>query len=133
MRTNHSHVHVALVGSHAELPDIAPLLPRRWSSVRYHDLSRLGEADVVVLGGVSPARVAAARLLHPTATILAVTAQRVSDYMIMSMMCSGADACVHAGTSVWLARHVLGAHHLRHRLSTIGGAMGGYVPPLQAA
>jgi hypothetical protein len=119
------HVHVALVGSRAAVPDIAGLLPRRWDTARYYQLTGVSRADMIILGGASPAIVAAARLLHPAATIVAVIGPRSPESLFVSLIRVGADACVRAGTPVWLARQALGAHGLRHRpgAATASGAL----------
>jgi hypothetical protein len=108
-------VHVAMVGSSTQVPDIAALLPRRWGSVRYRQLSEVYGADVIVLGDATPTRVRAARLLHPAATIVAVIPASAPAALLVAVLQAGADTCLRSGTSVWLARQVLGAYGLRQR------------------
>ena len=122
--TTGTHVHVALVGSRTDVADIASLLPRRWRATRYHRLSLVDDADIVVLGSATSDRVAAARLLNPTATIVAVIDPRAAVAFLVQMMRAGADACVRAGTSAWLAEQVLAAHQFRGRQTRLASHRG---------
>src|SRR5262245_57719920 len=114
-RDGRSQVHVALVGTYAEVRDIGPLLPLRWRAVRYPRLASVGGADVVVLGAAISERVAAARLLNPDATIVAVIDARAPGAIVARTLRAGADACVRSGVSAGLAAQVLAAFHLRRR------------------
>jgi len=122
--TSRPHVRVALVGSRTDVADIAPMLPRRWHATRHHRLSTMDGADIVVLGAATSDRVAAARLLNPTATIVAVIDPQAPVAFLVQMMRAGADACVRSGTSALLAEEVLAAHQLRHRQSRLAGRDG---------
>src|SRR5215467_15467205 len=65
-------VAVAVVDPAGQTKHIEAFLPRRWTTCRYENIYEVDQPDLLVLGSATPHLVAAARLLHPQTTLIAL-------------------------------------------------------------
>ena len=118
--TSSRPVRVGVLDHVGYVDGLAACLPMRWVTQHYDSLYEMGAFDLLVIGGATPHLVAATRLIHPDATIVAVINADATAAMFVATLQAGADACVRAGGPAKLAGHLLATHrrHLRQaRLS----------------
>jgi hypothetical protein len=87
----------------------------RWVTHHYDSLYEMGAFDLLVIGGATPRLIAATRLIHPDATIVAVINADATAALFVATLDAGADACVRAGGPAKLAGHLLATHRLHLR------------------
>jgi hypothetical protein len=114
-QTSGIRVQVAVVDRVGHVDGLAPYLPRRWATRHYDTLFAAGGCDLLVLGGATPDLVAAARLMHPEAAVIAVIDAHAPVEPLVAILDAGADACVRAGASAVLAGHLVASHRRRVR------------------
>jgi hypothetical protein len=118
--TSSRQVRVGVLDHVGYVDGLAACLPMRWVTQHYDSLYEMGAFDLLVIGGATPHLVAATRLIHPDATIVAVVNADATAALFVATLHAGADACVRAGGPAKLAGHLLATHrrHLRQaRLS----------------
>jgi hypothetical protein len=106
-------VQVAVVDRVGHVDGLASYLPRRWATRQYDTLFAADSCDLLVLGGASADLVAAARLMHPEAAIVAVIDAQAPVEPLVAILSAGADACIRAGAAAILAGHLLASHRRR--------------------
>jgi hypothetical protein len=118
--TRGRQVQLGVIDHAGYLDGLAACLPMRWTTRHYDSLYEMGAFDLLVIGAATPHLVAAARVIHPDATIMAVIDANATAALFMATLHAGADACARAGGPAMLAGHLLATYrrHLRHgRLS----------------
>jgi hypothetical protein len=103
--TARAEVVVAIVDPMGHADRVEAFLPRRWATRRYRSIYEIDRPDLLVVGRASPPLVAAARLLHPEATLFALIDDAAPPRNLVDILHSGADVCVRDG-----ALHILAAH-----------------------
>jgi hypothetical protein len=113
--TSSGHVQVGVIDYVGDVDGVAAYLPLRWTTRHYDSLYEMGAFDLLVIGGATPHMVAAARIIHPDAAIVAVIDASAPAALLFATLRAGADACVRAGGPAALAGHLLASHrrHLR--------------------
>jgi hypothetical protein len=106
---------VAIVDPAEQTKHIEAFLPRRWATCRYDNIYEVDQPDLLVLGSATPYLVAAARLLHPQTTIVALIEASTPPRMLVDLLHSGANACVREGALPILAAHLIAGHRRRSR------------------
>src|SRR5262245_57408959 len=106
---------VAIVDPAGQAEHIEALLPRRWAAFRYPNIYEVDRPDLLVLGSATPYLVAAARLLHPQTTLVALIEASAPPRLLVDLLHSGADACVREGALPILAAHLIAGHRRRSR------------------
>src|SRR5215467_2479387 len=109
----HADVIVAIVDQARQTLGIDSFLPRRWATHRYHTIYEINRPDLLVLGSATPFLVAAARLLHSEATIVAIIGVDAEPRLLVDLLHSGADVCVREGALPILAAHLMASHRRR--------------------
>jgi hypothetical protein len=122
--TSSRQVRVGVIDHVGYVDGLSSCLPMRWATQHYDSLYEMGAFDILVIGGATPHLVAATRLIHPDATIMAVIDANATTALLMATLHAGADACVRAGGAAMLAGHLLATHrrHLRQDRLTRGQA-----------
>jgi hypothetical protein len=113
--TDAGQVRVAVVDRVGQVDGLAPFLPARWATRHFDSLYAVASFDLMVLGGATPELVAAARLLHPDGSIIAVIDADAPVEPLVGVLQAGADACVRSGSPAVLAGHLLASHRRRVR------------------
>lgn len=118
MTTAQSHTRETVVAVVGPVGDLAGthldgFLPLRWVTRAYPTLYDVDEPDLLVLGAATPYLVAAARLLHPRATVIGVISAEAPARLLVDVLHAGADACVRQGALPVLAGHLLAGHRRR--------------------
>jgi hypothetical protein len=118
--TSSRPVQVGVIDHVGYLDGLAACLPMRWATRHYNSLYEMGAFDLLVIGAATPHLVAAARLVHPDAIIMAVIDASATAALFVATLHAGADACIRAGGPATLAGNLLATYrrHLRQgRLS----------------
>ena len=115
-QTNAVRVEVAVVDRVGHVDGLGSYLPRRWATRHYDTLFAAGRCDLLVIGGATPDLVAAARLMHPEAAVIAVIDAQAPVEPLIAILAAGADACVRAGATAVLAGHLIASN--RRRMGT---------------
>jgi hypothetical protein len=115
----HLDVVVTIVDPTGQTRGIESLLPRRWGARRYRTIYEVDRPDLLVLGAATPFLVAASRLLHSQATIVAVIEVDAEPRLLVDLLHSGADVCVREGALPILAAHLIASHRRRARGSRL--------------
>ncbi len=108
-----AEVAVAIVDPAGQTDRIEAFLPRRWTTRRFANIYEVDRPDLLVLGSATPFLVAAARLLHPQATLLALIDAEAPPRGLVDILHSGADACVREGALHILATHLIAGYRRR--------------------
>jgi len=111
----HLDVVVTIVDRTGQTRGIESLLPRRWGARRHQTIYEVDRPDLLVLGAATPFLVAASRLLHSQATIVAVIDADAAPRLLVDLLHSGADVCVREGALPILAAHLIASHRRRAR------------------
>jgi hypothetical protein len=113
--TRSRQVQVGVIDHAGYVDGLAACLPMRWATRQYESLYEMGAFDLLVISAATPHLVAAARLIHPDAIILAVIDANATAALFRATLHAGADACVRAGGPAMLAGHLLATYrrHLR--------------------
>jgi hypothetical protein len=106
---------VAVVDPTGRTERMEQFLPRRWTTSRFNNIYELERPELLVLGNATPFLVAAARLLHPQATLLAVIDAEAPPSTLVGLLQSGADVCVREGAMHILATHLIACYRRRAR------------------
>src|SRR5262245_56443827 len=112
---------VAIVDPTGDTNHLERLLPRRWTTRRFNNVYEIHQPELLVLGGASPPLVAAARLLHPDATLFALIHEEAPPSAIGDILHSGADVCVRDGAMDILATHLIAGHRRKPSLGAFAG------------
>ncbi len=103
---------IAFGQTNAVRVEVAVVDPAR----HYDTLFAAGRCDLLVIGGATPDLVAAARLMHPEAAVIAVIDAQAPVEPLIAILAAGADACVRAGATAVLAGHLIASN--RRRMGT---------------
>jgi hypothetical protein len=101
---------VAVVDPLGQTHGLESFLPRRWATRRFPTIYDIDRPDLLVLGSATPFLVAAARLLHSQATIVALIGDGADARQLVDLLHSGADVCVREGAQHILAAHLIAGH-----------------------
>ena len=112
-------VAVAVVDPAGQTAHVEAFLPRRWATCRYENIYEIDRPDLLVLGSATPFLVAAARLLHPQATLIALIDASAPPRCLVDLLHSGADVCVREGALPILAAHLIAGHRGRSRRTSV--------------
>jgi hypothetical protein len=110
-----SNVVVAIVDPNSQTQHLDVLLPRRWTARRFNSIYEVDQPDLLVLGDATPFLVAASRLLHSEAMILAVIHSDAPARLLVDLLHSGADSCVREGALHLVASHLIAGYRRRAR------------------